>query len=252
MRVPALNPPVYYVENDPVAVTIDGRPRWRWPDGYHCPRIAGGSDLGPGIPPAPPTPTPPAPASDPTPPAGGDRTFTQAEVEALVQDRLARDRKGAPTADELADLRKKAGELDELKRQGMDDMQKAQTDLASTSAERDQLRVQLRERDRRDAIVEAARKANAVNPSRVADILASNPAVTIDDAGQVQGAETAVETLKASDAYLFGSDAGGGGGSKAPDFGQGHRGKPGAQEKGSVAAGADLFAQRHGKTTTSQ
>lgn len=63
---------------------------------------------------------------EPTPaePAAG-KTFTQDELNAIVQDRLARAAKGLPSKDELAELRKAKEKLDEIEQAGASELEKA-------------------------------------------------------------------------------------------------------------------------------
>ena len=80
----------------------------------------------------------PEPKNDPTPaPKGGDdKTFTQAEVDALIDKRFARERKNQPTPEQVsewkakAEAADKAGESDKGEAQKLaDQLAKMQTDL---------------------------------------------------------------------------------------------------------------------------
>jgi len=67
-------------------------------------------------------PEPPAPATEPVPAPEPDRGLTQADVDRIVADRLARER--AKFAD-YGDLKKKAAEFDQLAEQSKTDAEKA-------------------------------------------------------------------------------------------------------------------------------
>lgn len=77
-------------------------------------------------PPEPPAtpPPPPAPPADPPPPASPPpgKSFTQAELDQIVQDRIARERKKFADYD---DLKAKAGKLDDVERERESETEKA-------------------------------------------------------------------------------------------------------------------------------
>lgn len=124
---------------------------WLFADGTRLPVVSGASDAPPADPPAP-------PADPPAPPADPPRTFTQDEVDGLVGQRLAEDR------------RRRARDLEETL--GMPADQAAQRLKDLQDAERERLtEVERREADavaRETAAIE--REARAVETTRQATI----------------------------------------------------------------------------------
>jgi hypothetical protein len=53
------------------------------------------------------------------------KTFSQEELNAIVQDRLARAAKGQPSKDELAELQKAKADLDKIQEAGASELEKA-------------------------------------------------------------------------------------------------------------------------------
>lgn len=195
---------------------------------------------------APPTPAPPAPPTY-TPPA------SQAEFDRIVQDRLARDRAGRPTDEQLAEWKQKAEAHDALAAASLTAEQAATKRAEDAESAARQATERANTIARRAAILAAASKAGSVDPDAVADLLANTNAVTIDDAGQVTGADTAVQTLLTEKPYLAGGNASGSGGngSGSSNFGGGHgRGSAANDGKSTTASGADAYAARHRKQTT--
>lgn len=148
----------------------------------------------------------PAPTPDPSgapPEPVGDRTFTQADVDRIVQDRLARVK--APT--DYDELKAKAARLDEIEEANKTELQKLQEQLA----ERDSTATAAAERAeralRRAAVVAAATRAGAVDPDAVFDLLPGKESLTIGDDDQVQGVAEAVEQLLTAKPYLVGKPA---------------------------------------------
>jgi len=148
-------------------------------------------------------PVEPAAPVDPQPPAdpGSDRTFTQADVDKIVQDRLARV-KVSPPGDYDA-LREKAARLDEIEAANKSELEKlqealaAETNKATAASERAQRALV------RAAVVAEAQRAGAVDPDAVLALL-PHDAVTIGDDDQVTGADEAVQSLLAAKPYLVG------------------------------------------------
>lgn len=154
-----------------------------------------------------------------------DRTFTQADVERIVGERLGRERGKYADYDEL---KAKAAKFDEVEEQNKTEQQKV-LDRAEKA-------------EKRAAEAEARAKAAEVASLRAKVASAKRlPAELVD---RLRG-ETEEEIAKDADALLksIGGDANGSGG-----FDQGTRGG-GGTNKPSVTSGADLYAQRHGKTT---
>lgn len=211
--------------------------------------------------PPPPPPSAPAPPAAPEPPAEPTYTppATQADLDRIVGERLARERAKFPTADELAQLRQKAEAHDALAQASLTAEQQANARAEAAEAAAAAAKAQANTLAKRTAILAAASQVKdgkplTIDPAMVADLLANSDAVTIDDAGQVTGAETAVQTLLTEKPYLAGGNAGAGGGSNGggtTSFGGGHgRGGAGESDKGSVSKGEELFDSRKRKPAT--
>ncbi len=164
------------------------------------------------------------PAGDPPagdPPEGDPpRTFTQAEVDRILGERLAR-AKAAPPAD-YDELKAKAARLDEMELASKSALEQAQerermaTERA-TAAEAARSNTMME-----TAVLLAASQAGAVKPQQVFALLPKN-AVTVGDDGQVTGVEEAVKAFLAENKHLVGSSStptgdgdGGGRGESSP------------------------------------
>lgn len=155
----------------------------------------------PATPATPPAATPPAePATPPAPEA----KFTQADLDRVVQDRLARDRQGRISDDDIAALKAKADAHDALEAQNLSDLEKAQQERDAAIAERDTAKATANSTARKSAIVAAAAAAGA-DSEIVHALLATSDfkvaqgentfEVTVDDSGTVTGATEAVKAL---------------------------------------------------------
>lgn len=151
--------------------------------------------------PTPPAPTPPAPVVDP------DRTFSQAELDKIVQERLAR-AKAEPPAD-YADLQAKAAKLAEIEAANQSELEKANARADAAEQKAAEASDRASKSARRSAIVSAATAAGAVDADAVFALL-GNDAVTVGDDGQVTGAVEAVTALLESKPYLVGKKPTGG------------------------------------------
>lgn len=182
----------------PTRSFVAGRPVWRFPNGRTLPVVAGAADADP-------------PPADPPADPPGDRTFTQAELDRIVQERIARV-KAEPPAD-YEDLKAAKARLDELEQQSMSDLEKLQQQLAERDqalADRDQQLQEITTRAQQAAIradvVAHATRLGAVDPDAVMAMLPPD-AVTIGDDGQVTGTEAAVQALLDAKPYLVGKPA---------------------------------------------
>lgn len=234
---------------EPTRVTIDGRSHWRWPDGTTRPVVSGGD--GPDDPPAG---GGGGQGGDGDGGQGGNQfrpINSQEEFDRIVLDRVNRAKREAlrdmPTTDELTQLREKAGQYDELQQQNQSELDRERSGRETAEQERDRLRDENR-RIKIEAAIVAAASGKAQDPSVAATLILADPAmadaVTIDDAGQVTGADTAVSTLLEQKKFLAANGAPG-----SVDQGQGRgRGAPGGKPSG-LEAGRELYEQRHGSRT---
>jgi len=213
-----------------VHTRIDGRLRAVWDDGSVTLPVIRGGDEGE--------------ENNPSPPA--EKVFTQDDVNRIVAERVART-KTEPPAD-YAELQDKAKQFDEIQAANATDLDKATKRGDDLATENETLKKQVaehesadRERNAREQIKKAA-KDLAIDAEVVADLLLAKDAVTIDDAGQVTDAETAVKQLLESTPALAKPTTG------KPAFGAGAgRSAASATDKGSVASGRDRWEQRHAR-----
>lgn len=102
-----------------------------------------------------------------------------------------------------ADYKAKAERFDELEQQQMSELERAQTAATEATQRAEHAEWSLVGATIRAAVIAEASKAGAVDPESVAMLLAPD-AVTIDDAGQVTNAESAVADLLAAKPFLVG------------------------------------------------
>ncbi|MEK3836455.1 phage scaffolding protein [Paenibacillus sp. FSL R7-0128] len=157
-----------------------------------------------------PDPADPKPDPDPTPPVP-DKTFTKADLDRIVAERLARDRKGREdyddiktklTALEQAEAEREAAKLSDTERL---EAEKA-TALAaaeSAKAERDKALTTANHRLINAEFKALAREANVPAERLAAALkLADLAGATVDENGDVVGVKEAVEALVAAEPYL--------------------------------------------------
>lgn len=147
-----------------------------------------------------PTPDPePDPAPKPDPEPDFQAPKSQAELDRIVEARIARERRKFADYDEV---KAKAEKYDKV------------LDEQKTESEREKERADKLERERDDAlrkanttliraevIAEAARQ-NAVNGEAVYRLLPDDHGIEVDDDGNVKGVKAAVESLLADNDYL--------------------------------------------------
>ncbi|MBO0962014.1 phage scaffolding protein [Neobacillus sp. MM2021_6] len=162
------------------------------------------------------------PPPNPEPPKPADKTFTQEELDKIVADRLAREKK------KYADYDEKAKKLDELEKAEEERKKQAMSEAERLKAEKeeaDKKAIEAAEQAKKaqDAanqrilnteIKSIARSLSANDPADVLALL-DKSSVEIDNDGNVKGVEEAVKALKESKPWMFkapiGADAGGGG-----------------------------------------
>jgi len=151
----------------------------------------------------------------------GDKSFSQADVDRIVKERLARAKTTPPP--DYDDLKAKAAKFDELEEKNKDELTKAndRATAAETRATQAEERAQLL--SKRTAVVAAAVRAGAVDPDAVFALI-DNDAVTIGDDGQVKGADDAVKSLLEAKPYLVGQAGGKNAGGKSGSADGGARG----------------------------
>lgn len=164
---------------------------------------------------------PPAggPPPDPKSGEGESKTFSQAEVDRIVQERLAR-AKAKPPAD-YEDLKAAAAKLAEIEEANSSELEKAQRRATEAEEAAKALKEQHSSYQIDTAIRLAAIEAKAADPGDVVKLL-DRDGVTIGDDGQVTGVEDAVKGLLKAKPHLVGQQGptgdgdGGRRGSSAP------------------------------------
>ncbi len=178
-------------------------------------------------------------------PAGGDnpnpdvKTFTQADIDRIVETRLNQDRRDRPSDDEIQQLRDRAQKADDLEAAEQTEIERLQGEIEKLKGERDDAledsktaKGQVKESQRRSKIIAAAAAAGAKDPDAVYALLKEDGfkakkgdetfEVTIGDDGQVTGLDDAIPAFLEAKAYLVGEPpkpADGGGGVRTPTSG---------------------------------
>ena len=141
-------------------------------------------------------------AGEPAPPApkAEERTFTQAELDKIVQDRVARVKREVP--DDYEDLRAAAAELAEFKKSQLTELEQAQQ--AREAAEKAAAEALARANSRliQAEILREATEQKAIRPEHMHRLIDTEK-VTVGDDGQVAGAEEAIKAfLEANPEYV--------------------------------------------------
>lgn len=123
------------------------------------------------------------------------RTFTQADLDRIVQERLAR----AVPAD-YEELKAKAGELDKMKEGEKTELQKAQ-EAAAEASKRDEASQAELAKVKRLTAIQLQAMAQGADADTVAALLADSKSITVKD-GEVQGVKEAVEALLKEKPFL--------------------------------------------------
>ena len=130
---------------------------------------------------------------------GGERTFTQRELDAIIADRLRRN--SAQYAD-YDELREKADKLVQLEQAQMSELEQAKARATALEAERDLALQQANDRLITAAIISEAARLDFADPND-AFALADLAGIQVNDAGKVEGAGEAVKALAESRPYLI-------------------------------------------------
>jgi hypothetical protein len=178
------------------------------------------------------------PAADPPKP---DKTFTQAELDAIVTDRLKRE--GQKYSD-YETLKAQAAKVQEFEEAQKTELQKANE--ARESADKRALEADARANTalKRGSILAAAAVQGSADPEMVVSLLINSGDITVDKDGNVTGAEDVVKSLLEAKPFLKGVPSRSGG-----EFG----GQPHsslaeeidkAEKKGDVKAAIQLKVQK--------
>jgi hypothetical protein len=136
--------------------------------------------------------------SDPTP--GGDppKTFTQEQLDAIIADRLQRER--GKYAD-YEDLKKAKGELDALKAGQLSEAEKLNKRAAEAETKAQAAEARLRETVTRLEVERQARKLGIVDEDAAYRLL-NTSAITLDDDGKPSNIEALLKDLVKAKPYL--------------------------------------------------
>jgi len=152
-------------------------------------------------------------------PPAGERTFTQDELNAIVSDRLRREKERYADYD---DLKAAKARLDEIDQERLTELEKVQKRADDAEKERDLARQRAQDTAIRAALAMEAAKAGALHPEDAFQ-LADLSSVSIDDDGKVTGAAEAVAELVAGNRLVLKGrgavdlDAGAGSGDRSGD-----------------------------------
>ena len=133
------------------------------------------------------------PKTDPT------KTFTQADLDNVVQERLARERKQFADYD---DLKARAAKFDELENSKKDELTKAQEAVAAAERRATEAQANANSTLKRAAIMSAAAKHNAEDAGIIIQLLANSEEVKLDETGNIVGADEAVKKLLTEKPFL--------------------------------------------------
>jgi hypothetical protein len=120
-----------------------------------------------------------------------DRTFTQGDVNRIIDDRLKRERQKFSDYDALKERAEKWAEHEEAQKS---ELERAQDAATKAEAERDAALSEANDRLIQSAFVAEAAKAGVAHPADAFN-LADIGSVTINDGGEVEGAAEAIATL---------------------------------------------------------
>ena len=136
--------------------------------------------------------------------AGTDRTFSQAEVDRIVQERLARQKAQYAGFDEL---KTKAEQFDQLREQQMTDLEKANKRAADLERELTAATTARQESILAAAIVAEAAKRHVVDPE-AAVALIDRSTLQFDDTGNPTNIAQAMDSLLEQRSYLVAAAGG--------------------------------------------
>lgn len=163
------------------------------------------------------------PAADPQ----SDKTFTQADVDRIVQERVARAKTTPP--DDYEDLKAKAQKFDELEQANSTELDKQKAAREKAERERDDALASVKESRLAAAVIGAAAKKNIVDPDAALALL-DRSTLTLDDAGTPTNVDEALTQLLEAKPYLAATNGGRRGNADQGAREGGGTGKPGVAE----------------------
>lgn len=135
-----------------------------------------------------------------TPDAPVERAFTQADVDRIVKDRLARQKSQFADYD---DLKSKADRLAEIEAANQSELERAQARLVELEKQASEATARARDASLRSAVVAEAARKNVVDPD-AAYALLDRSSLEIGDDGSVSNVAEAMESLLQAKPYLVG------------------------------------------------
>jgi len=135
-----------------------------------------------------------------------DRTFTQADVDRIVKDRLAR-AKAAPPAD-YEDLKAAKARLDELETANATELEKAQKRAADLERQASDATARAQEALLRSSVVAEAARKNVIDPDAAVALL-DRSAIEFDADGNPTNIADAMDSLLKAKPYLTGGSRAG-------------------------------------------
>lgn len=147
-----------------------------------------------------------------------EKTFTQAELDGIIKQRLAR----AVPAD-YDELKARAEKLDALEAGQKTDLEKAVARAERAEAKTTEVETRANSTLKRAAILAEAARQNSADPDVVVALLVNNESITINKEGEVEGTKEAVKALLKEKAYLVkgavtGASGGQFGGNEQPSY----------------------------------
>jgi len=133
--------------------------------------------------------------------AAADKSFSQADVDRIVQERLARAKTTPP--DDYEELKAAKAELDKIRDGEKTELQKAQERAQQLERERDEAQTSAKETRLRSAIVAEAAKKGVSDPQD-AIALIDRSKLQLDDDGNPTNIAEAMEALLEAKPYLAG------------------------------------------------
>lgn len=185
------------IENNPRIIFSNGKRMWLFPDGKTLPVISGGdgeegegegSGEGEGE------------GNKPEPKS--EETFTKAQLEDIIKQRLASERKKYEGFD---DLKKKASEYDKIQQGNMSELEKLNQKLAEEQQKAEQAQAKLTSTLIKNAVMSEAVKAGAVDPDTVYALVHASSDfgnISVDDELNVTGADAVVAALLNAKPFL--------------------------------------------------
>lgn len=161
---------------------------------------------------------PPAGQGGQPPGDGDDKTFTEDDVNRIVQKRLAREREKYSDYEDLAE---KAKQFDELEDQRKSELEKAQERTSKLERELEQAQLQAQETRLHNAVLAEAAKKGVIDPDAAVQLL-DRSLLEWDDDGNPTNIAEAMDSLLDDRPYLAGQHGGRPNGSAD----QGARGRP--------------------------